>query len=1214
MSLKGFKIFLIVLFGAFKINAQTGEIYGTIVNSDGDSIGASFVSLFKEGNQIDAVYSDFNGAYFLSGVNPGTYDVSVESLGLQTKTVEGVLVGTNQKVELNFKLLSSSKAVDIVEIIQYRKPLIDKDKQAKIYTSADVENLAVRDIEDIISTSVDAVSQDDGSGNVYIRGQRTEGTQFIVDGIKIKGKLSIPQNAIEQVEVISGGIPAMYGDNIGGVVIVTTKGGGSKGFGALESITSQGLDGYGYNLITGSYAGPLLKGKKDSNGILLKPSRLRCLFTGEYKNLLDSRPSALGVWKIKDEFLRDLEENPLRVASSGMGTFRNSEFVTNENLEWQKANQNIGSLNIRVAGKIDYQLSKKILITAGGNYNYSKGNSYIYEYSLFNSVNNPEYIKDQTNIFLRWKQKINVDSSKWLSSLNYQIQVDYTEENDINWDDSHKDDLFKYGHVGQFKTHRNSLYDYKEDGENGDAYYYKGEKDILYEFLGGGSNPNGSNYASQFYNLYEGLEEDNYENYLQASNGGALLNGDRPEHVYGVWYNTGRQYNGYFKGNSTQKRILGNITAKILKKHNVILGFEYEQREFRSYSVAPIGLWNRIRQLANSKNTELDLNNPSLTFSNGVFTDTVNYNYLYQGTESKGFYENVRDQFGLDYDEYFDSDFYGPENYSLSLFSPDELLAEGNGILANQGYDHLGNSTSKVQLNDFFHEKDANGAYTRKSNPYQPIYASGYIQDKFQFDNIIFNIGLRVDRFDANQPVLKDPYVLYEAYKAKDLNSDYSIPNTIDEEATVYVNSLEEEFPTITGYRLNNTWFDESGKEILDPSIIERASSNGEVTPFLKDPSTKIGDSNYKTSSTFEDYKPQYSFMPRLSFTFNLSDNSSFFAHYDVLTQRPSLNQNIFSPFDYLFLEGNVGSFITNSNLKPQKTIDYEVGYKQKLTYRSAITLSTYYREMKDLIQITAINYAYPVNYLTFGNLDKALIKGFSIKYDLRPINSNVSLNAGYTLQFADGTGSSPVSSASLISQGVPDLKIMLPLSFDQRHIIRGVFNYAFKPGKKYIGPDWNGKGRIILGGFSTNIVSKLSSGRPYSGQLNFTPEGNIINAERKALDGLINGNRLPWIYTTDIRFSKKVVFGLKKEANYQFKSELYLVIKNLFDTKNIVNVYNATGNPEDDGYLDAAASQPNIEAQTNYESYTDLYSLKIANPNNYALPRQIRIGFVMTF
>ena len=119
---------------------------------------------------------------------------------------------------------------------------------------------------------------------------------------------------------------------------------------------------------------------------------------------------------------------------------------------------------------------------------------------------------------------------------------------------------------------------------------------------------------------------------------------------------------------------------------------------------------------------------------------------------------------------------------------------------------------------------------------------------------------------------------------------------------------------------------------------------------------------------------------------------------------------------------------------------------------------------------------------------------------------------------------------------------------------------------------------------------------------------------ERRALDGLIHGNRLPWLYTSDVRLSKKFLFGLKKEAHYKFKTELYCVVKNLFDTKNIVAVYSATGNADDDGYLDAATSQPQIESQLNYESYTDLYSLKIANPANYALPRQIRVGFVMTF
>ena len=59
----------------------------------------------------------------------------------------------------------------------------------------------------------------------------------------------------------------------------------------------------------------------------------------------------------------------------------------------------------------------------------------------------------------------------------------------------------------------------------------------------------------------------------------------------------------------------------------------------------------------------------------------------------------------------------------------------------------------------------------------EPIYA-GYIQDKFAFDDLIFSIGLRVDRYDANQSVLADEYCLYDAYTASSnvalLSGDYT--------------------------------------------------------------------------------------------------------------------------------------------------------------------------------------------------------------------------------------------------------------------------------------------------------------------------------------------------------------------------------------------------------------------------------------------------------
>ena len=150
MNIKRLQILVITFLFAFTLKAQTGEIYGVLKNIEGDSLPMAFLSLFKGGDQINATYSDFNGFYTFPGLEPGKYDVSVESVGLQSQIIKGVLVGTNQKVEVDFSLLPSINAVDIVEIIRYKVPLIDKDKQAKIYTTEDIEDLAARSVSEII--------------------------------------------------------------------------------------------------------------------------------------------------------------------------------------------------------------------------------------------------------------------------------------------------------------------------------------------------------------------------------------------------------------------------------------------------------------------------------------------------------------------------------------------------------------------------------------------------------------------------------------------------------------------------------------------------------------------------------------------------------------------------------------------------------------------------------------------------------------------------------------------------------------------------------------------------------------------------------------------------------------------------------------------------------------------------------------------------------
>jgi hypothetical protein len=132
----------------------------------------------------------------------------------------------------------------------------------------------------------------------------------------------------------------------------------------------------------------------------------------------------------------------------------------------------------------------------------------------------------------------------------------------------------------------------------------------------------------------------------------------------------------------------------------------------------------------------------------------------------------LRQQLGLNSDglETIDVDELDPSTFRLNMFSADELLNQGNNLVTYWGYDVYGNRTTQnVTFDDFFTAKDQYGNATRPIGSFQPIYLAGYISDKFSFKDIIFNVGVRVDRFDANQSVLADRFSLYRTRSAAEV-------------------------------------------------------------------------------------------------------------------------------------------------------------------------------------------------------------------------------------------------------------------------------------------------------------------------------------------------------------------------------------------------------------------------------------------------------------
>jgi len=1225
-----------------------GTIRGTIADKkSGEVLYGCIVAVKQNGTVKANATSDFDGKFQINSITPGSYDVEISNPGegYQPTVTTGVIVSSDRITFLDDLVLDKNDIEEVV-IVAYRVPLIDRNGGASggTVTREDINRMPTRSAAGVAST-IGGVNVDEGSGGISVRGSRSDGTYFYIDGIKVRGSSNLPKSAIEEVTVITGGQPANYGDATGGIISVTTRGPSAKYFGSFEVVSSGlyfkgsdpdgytgkviGLDKFGYNLVEGLISGPLWM-QKDSTGKKTKP-RLGFFLSANYTSELDNRPLNGGSYRIKKDVRDALLANPLSPNSSGTGTTHNASFLRADDFEKVAWRMNARNATLSASGKIDVNTGPTVNLTFGGSLNYNNGSNYDYNSSLMNFTNFGVFNTLDWRVYGRFSQRFSnkeEGSASKIKSAFYSIMVDFSKSKSEVYDAKHKFNLFNYGHVGKFVTTRTPSYEFDTKTL---TYVHNGFRDVVVDFTPSETNSALAAITSQYYNIYAGDPIGNYENLLQIQQGNALRNGDVPQSVYGIWNNIGTPNNYFQKTENDQFRVTGSGSVNI-GDHSISLGFEYEQRWDRGWTSGnngPIGLWSIARQLANFHIKELDVNKPTVVDLGGfqqITYDRLNPGYAYtSGTgeyggvkegDAQSFFDyNLREKLGFDPagTDFIDIDQYDPNLYNFDMFSPDELFNGGDNFVEYWGYDHTGKKVrGTTDIDKYFTEFDEHGNYKRFIGAFQPVYIAGYVMDKFAFKDIVFNVGVRVDVFDANQPVLKDKYLLYTANNVAEarqnlidnpINTWIVIPESIGDDATVYVNDVNN--PTqINGFREGDTWFDANGVVIEDPKIIRGPSG---ISPWLKDPGAAA--SQKISADAFEDYKPQVNVMPRIAFSFPISDEASFFAHYDVLTKRPTTAAR-FNPIDYQFIESRT-NVVNNPNLLPEKTVDYELGFQQVLTKTSSLKISAFYREQRNNVQLINVFEAYPNTYKTYGNRDFGTVKGLTVSYDMRR-TGNIRMTVAYTLQFADGTGSDATSAAGLINAGLPNLRNIFPYSYDQRHAFAISMDYRYGEGADYNGPMI---GDVkILENTGLNILTNIYSGNPYSTQNAVVGDG-LLSPNAAGLTGTTNGSRLPWQYRLDVQLDRTFNLNFGKEGKKKTTFlNVYIRATNLLNQMNVLNVYRSTGNWNDDGYLAASQYQTTIQNQLDEQSFRDYYNMKIQNAFNISSPRTIRLGVKFDF
>lgn len=1223
--LKRILITLGLLITANVVLYAQGVLVGTITDAKtGEPMPFVNVIAVQNGQQMGGATTAMDGTFQIKPLNPGTYDLQASNIGYKTVLKKGVRVAASGfSREGDIKMEPTAEQLDVVEIVDRQVPLLETGsaESGKRITSEDIDKMSANSVDGIIA-QVGGITDNDGSAG-SARGESN--MQNYVNGAKKQGSVNVPKSAIQEIQVILGGTPAQYGESIGGTTSITLKPPQNKFEGMVSYRTSEPFDTRGYHRGELYLTGPVITKTDKNTGAKNTILGFRLSGFDSYVHDPYLRPKDRYYYIIKDNVRERIEQAPLTLDPATGAISYAASYLRKNDFEQVGRKSNLWSNTVYLEGGLDFRPTKTTALKVNGEYIYSLGTNNGVQV-LDNSLD-AEAKSSSFQIMADFSQRLSSDnSSALIKNVMFEILGSYQRQYSESYNKNFKDDYFRYGHIGTFCTYKRPTYaltkiDIDGDGTSEYVYEQNGWLDYQVDFTPSDDNPGLAAYTSQLYN--DEMFADYRSaliNYVNIRSLYGLVNGDYPSSIYSMYTNVGVPTSGYSKSEQQSIYATAKISADI-GKHSLELGFQYDQQIYRSYSLSAGGLWTLMKQEANQQILYRNLDNPIIDYSG--YYPIISYDRNYDESSQTYFDKRLRESLGLAVDgtEYIDIDSYDPSTFSLDMFSADELYNSGNAYVSYLGYDHTGKKISgKTSLQDYF-----NGVNGRRDlGAWQPIYMAGYIQDQFLFRDLIFNIGIRVDRFDGNQMGLKDPYLLYSSYTAGDMRNNgrsADIPAGISDDAIVYVNSLSStsDFSNvqIMGYRSGegsaSTWYNANGEIVSDPQSV--AGASGQPLPFRKGQLLDTGLPENISTDAFKDYEPQVVAMPRIAFSFPVSDKSEFKASYDIIARRPSSGYWMANYASYLFMERMDGASLTNPNLKPEKITNYELGFQQVLSESSALTISAYYKQTRDLIALVQYTGADPTTmYYSYDNQDFRTTKGLTIAYDLRRLK-NVRINANYTLQYAEGTTGLPSTTlVSLIRAGYPNVKMMFPISDDRRHAFKLSLDFRYQGGDAYNGPvtkrivkDKEGNDRVRnikwLQNFGVNITGVAESGAPYTKYFSNT-QSTIVGSYR--------GARLPWIFRVDMTIDKAFMIKVGKRNTML---DVFCSVYNLLNMKNITGVFGVTGDPDDNGYLTDPETQTLIESQLDEQSFRDYYSIYLNNSRyNYSTPRRVEIGVSYQF
>ncbi|MCX6139059.1 MAG: TonB-dependent receptor [Ignavibacteriales bacterium] len=469
-------------------------------------------------------------------------------------------------------------------------------------------------------------------------------------------------------------------------------------------------------------------------------------------------------------------------------------------------------------------------------------------------------------------------------------------------------------------------------------------------------------------------------------------------------------------------------------------------------------------------------------------------------------------------------------NDALPANDPNKVSREQ--VLINAGVDNYGYDV-------FGNERDNDDLF----GPKHPVFASFYIQDKIEYNDLIINAGVRYDYINTHNKMFTDP-----------LHPE----NTINR---------------FTGE--------------INPAGLREVSSYSGVSP-------------------------------RIGLSFPVTDRTVFHTQFGQFVQQTRL-RDIYQGL-YLTAANVRGGFFINLpvgfDVRPTRTTQYEVGFTQQVGEIASFDITGYYKDIKDQVIYEEQNTGdgSPLGaYYVYKNGDYATTKGVEITFTMRR-EKRLQINSSLSFQDAQGTGSFPNSNRGIVGAPLDNVtqfkpQYVSPLEFN--NAIAGSINIDYRFGKNDGGP--------ILEQLGVAALLTFNSGHPYTRGIG----GQDLEGEARSRSPIepLNSSTTPWVFQVNVRVDKSFAILDRLSAN------VFVDVINLFDIKNVQNVFLRTGTTTDDGYLNNPdLGQKLIQSYgpqyapvyrsiniDYYERYQNAIGLMTV-PYFYGPPRQIRLGLRLEY